>query len=162
MNPLSTKSYLEDVDGSWPDSWRIWRFLTEILKDGVILDIIYHVVRWYERYPESLLKILHEQAAKKLFPGWGWGLVLVMFKEWSKPFNDIFTWHICMSSCVMTDEDLTKDIPSSLFLFPNFSLCSYTWERCLHANEKNVSHFIRGPHSSPQRIKIEELSDTIL
>jgi hypothetical protein len=130
-----------DQDPTWFDWWRIiwglggyWWFLTWVLKDGVILDIIYHVVRWYERYPESLLKILHEQAAKKLFPGWG--LVLVMFKEWSKPFNDIFTWHICMSSCVMTDKDITKDIPSSLFLFPNFSLSSYTWERCLHANEK--------------------------
>ena len=51
-----------------------------------------------ERYPESLLKILHEQAEKKLFPGvggWGWlgvGWVFVQFRDWFKPINKGKIW----------------------------------------------------------------------
>ena len=39
---------------------------------GGHLHIIDHVGRWYGRYPEGLMKIQHDMAEKKLFPGGGW------------------------------------------------------------------------------------------
>ena len=46
------------------------------LEDGVTFDIIDHVDRLLGRYPESLMKIRHDLAEKKLFPGGGWGFGL--------------------------------------------------------------------------------------
>ncbi len=37
--------------------------------EGVIFDIIDDVVRLLGRYPEILMKIQHDLAEKKLFPG---------------------------------------------------------------------------------------------
>ena len=89
-----------DQDQIWFD-WKrkrrgiggCWWFLTGDLKNGIIFNIIDQVIRWYGRYPESLMKIRHDKLTKSYSPGgvggWGWGLglVLVKFEEWSKPFN---------------------------------------------------------------------------
>ena len=69
-----------------------WWFLTGDLEDGGPLYIIDHVGRWYGRYPESLMKIRHDMAEKKLVPGGRW--VLAKFKEWSKPFKCIGSLYI--------------------------------------------------------------------
>ncbi len=39
------------------------------MEDGVTLDTIDHADGWLGRYPESLMKIRHDLAEKKLFPG---------------------------------------------------------------------------------------------
>ncbi len=68
-------------------------FLIGDLEDGVTFDIIYHVDRWLGRYPESLMKIRHDLAQKKLFSGgglgWGggWGGFFSKFKDRFKPIN---------------------------------------------------------------------------
>ncbi len=49
-------------------------FLIGNMKDGVTFDIVDHVDRWLGRYPESLMKIQHDLAEKRLFPRVGVGV----------------------------------------------------------------------------------------
>ena len=44
-----------------------WWFLPGNLEDGIIFDIIDHVVRWHERYTESLIKIRQDLTEKGYF-----------------------------------------------------------------------------------------------
>ena len=53
------------------------------MENGVTFDIIDHVDRRLGRYPESLMKIQHDLAEKKLFPGrgWGWEMFFLLFER---------------------------------------------------------------------------------